>query len=60
MTHRLWIDPRALAGPDPTLFPHEQLREINRRLVAADAGELVGEPWSEAYRVLAASSELPQ
>ncbi len=48
------------ADADSAPFPPEQLREINRRLVAADAGELVGEPWPEVYRELAASSELPQ
>ena len=33
----------------------EQVREINRRIADADAGELVGEPWSQVERELAAA-----
>ena len=27
----------------------EQLREIDRRIAAADTGELIGEPWDAVY-----------
>lgn len=45
LAQELWDSVNADAHAAP--FTPEQLAEIDRRIAAADAGELVGIPWDE-------------
>lgn len=48
LAQELWDSVHADANAAP--FTEEQLAEIDRRIAAADAGELVGEPWKTVHQ----------